>query len=956
MSTPPANVRRHFLPWHRPLLPQAVDWLAGDWRGEGPLDLSRVLVVVPTRQSGRRLREALAARAAVHAQAAFAPRILTPDALVASEPGTAVASRLEALLAWTDVFRALELEGVREVFLVDPAVRNFSWALQLAQEFTRLQQTLGEAGLRLADIPARAGEAFVEAERWRQIAGLGERHAARLADVGLHEPQAARIAAARNPATDQTAFDRVVLLAVPDPQPLALARLVLVAGTVDVVIFAPETEGAVFDDWGRPLPAAWEKRVLAIQDFEQRVHLGAGPAAQAEQLAALVEGYAQPEGVVALGVGDLEVIPWLDHELRRQDRPAFNPDGRPMRDEALYQLLTSLAAIAREPSFANVETLARCPDFFGWVGARSGRNFSVARWLAGLDQLRARHLPADLAAAREYAPRLESFPEVAIGLEAMNRLRSILGAGAFGQGSAEALREIYGGRQLELRRELDARLQAAAEGWMGILRECADAELRFGVLAPAEAWDLALRMFGDQRRADEKPAGAMELQGWLELLWEDAPHLAVAGMNDGRVPEAVVEDAFLPESLRAVLGLKTNAARLARDAYILQAIAACRGGGSAAAGRLDLMFGKTSATGEPLRPSRLLFRCPDAELPDRIAFLFRAPAPAHANSSWTRAWKLVPRVVPPPERVAVTALRRYLLCPFRFYLRHVLKMEGVDPLKTELDAFDFGILCHAALEQIGLDPGLRDCTEPVALRSALLHHFERAVRSRYGQTLSLPLLMQVESARQRLGRLAELQAAERAAGWIIAQVERPFEIEMSGLKVRGKIDRIDRHATTGEIRVLDYKTSDTPVTPAAAHLRALRPGEQVPAWARFDVGGKPRVWFDLQLPLYLRALAAEFPGRIACGYFNLPKAAGETALALWDDYTLDLQEAAMRCADGACAAIRAGDFWPPNESLPADRDEYAPLFHHGCADSVEWRGAGASSPAVADRGIAPVLP
>jgi ATP-dependent helicase/nuclease subunit B len=39
----------------------------------------------------------------------------------------------------------------------------------------------------------------------------------------------------------------------------------------------------------------------------------------------------------------------------------------------------------------------------------------------------------------------------------------------------------------------------------------------------------------------------------------------VAGLNDGLVPDAVVGDAFLPESLRERLGLKTNAARLARD-------------------------------------------------------------------------------------------------------------------------------------------------------------------------------------------------------------------------------------------------------------------------------------------------------------------------------------------------------------------------------------------------------
>jgi ATP-dependent helicase/nuclease subunit B len=152
--------------------------------------------------------------------------------------------------------------------------------------------------------------------------------------------------------------------------------------------------------------------------------------------------------------------------------------------------------------------------------------------------------------------------------------------------------------------------------------------------------------------------------------------------------------------------------------------------------------------------------------------------------------------------------------------------------------------------------------------------------------------------------------------------------------VRGKIDRIDRHAVTGEVRVLDYKTSDKPVAPADAHLRSIRPGEDVPEWAQLEWAGRTRAWADLQLPLYRRALAAEFPGRVTCGYFNLPKASGETMLALWDDYTIELEESAFRCAEGACAAIRRGEFWPPNESIRAERDECAALFHHGVKESV----------------------
>jgi ATP-dependent helicase/nuclease subunit B len=136
--------------------------------------------------------------------------------------------------------------------------------------------------------------------------------------------------------------------------------------------------------------------------------------------------------------------------------------------------------------------------------------------------------------------------------------------------------------------------------------------------------------------------------------------------------------------------------------------------------------------------------------------------------------------------------------------------------------------------------------------------------------------------------------------------------------------------------VLDYKTSDQPVNPRAAHVRRPRRTEDVsalPDWSRFHAGGEDLVWIDLQLPLYRQALAAEFGPDITCGYFNLPKGATETAVAWWDEYDATWQRAAEQCAAGIAAAVAAGRFWPPAE-LPAREDDFASLFPHGAAASI----------------------
>ena len=78
---------------------------------------------------------------------------------------------------------------------------------------------------------------------------------------------------------------------------------------------------------------------------------------------------------------------------------------------------------------------------------------------------------------------------------------------------------------------------------------------------------------------------------------------------------------------------------------------------------------------------------------------------------------------------------------------------------------------------------------------------------------------------------------------------------------------------------------------------------------------------------------------MVCGYFNLPKAAGETGVSVWAGYDSSVQSAAMACAEGVVAAVQARRFWPPME-MPADHDDFGVLFQQGAALSVDWKEEG----------------
>jgi len=933
------RIHRYFLSWNRPLLPQAVEYLATDWDGHTALDLSTIVVLVPTRQSGRRLREALAGYAAEQGQAVFPPQVISLDGLIGGEASPTVASRVESLLAWVTVFREIDLAGYRAVFPVEPPERNFGWALRLAQEFIGLQTTLSEVGLHLGDVPHRVESTFPEMARWRQIAKLDRLHGEKLAALELRdipEDKIERVETAELP----VGVERIVLMATPDPRPIALKVLARHAQNVplEIVVYAPKEEEGAFDDWGRPQPEYWAERTLQLERFEEHVQLCANPEDQVARVVETARKYAKDTGILGVGVVDPEVFPLLESALRENELAGYNPEGRTRRGDLLGQLLSGLATLAREDSFTAVLGLSRHPALWGYLRSYCGEAFSTTGFLKAMDRLQSNHLPPDLGEANRHWRGGDE-------LKAIYDLRQRLRKGAFPENAAAVLAEIFGARQLDMTKEADTDLAEAAEAWAGVMADIAKASAGLAELSPADGWELALRLYGECVRFAEKPAHAVELQGWLELIWEDAPHLLVAGLNDGMVPDAVVGDPFLPEGLRELLGLKTNAMRFACDAYYLQAIAASR----ATHGRLDLLLGKTSVAGDPLKPSRLLLRCADVELPARIEFLFKDVSTAGANLAWRRAWKLRVPQVEVPSRVAVTALRSWLDCPFRFYLSRVMGMQGVDPAKSELDAMDFGTLCHAALEAMGNEVSLRDCTEAKVLRDFLLSTLDREARKRYGRKFSLPLVVQMESARQRLAHAAEVQAQIRSEGWVIQKVEEKFEVPVNGLTISGKIDRIDRHEETGAVRVLDYKTSDSPVNPAKAHLRTATDPDKV-AWAVVEVHAKPKEWIDLQLPLYERAVAAIYPGAvITCGYFNLPKAVTETNVELWEDYDNDLASAAWTCVEGVTSAIMASEFWPPRElrGRELDWDDFGTLFHNGAEDSVDCENLTTAKPEAA---------
>ena len=66
----------HFIDWNQLPLPAAAEWLAAKHRGQNDLDMTSLIIVVPTARSRRRLRELLLGYAADH-KLVFTPPMVT---------------------------------------------------------------------------------------------------------------------------------------------------------------------------------------------------------------------------------------------------------------------------------------------------------------------------------------------------------------------------------------------------------------------------------------------------------------------------------------------------------------------------------------------------------------------------------------------------------------------------------------------------------------------------------------------------------------------------------------------------------------------------------------------------------------------------------------------------------------------------------------------------------------
>jgi len=916
------HIQRVFLGSDGPALHSAADWLLRE-QGGVALDLGGVLVVVPGGRAQRRLEELLAERST--GRALTPPTVVTlgglMDRLMPADQQP-VASGLTSLLAWAGVLREADETLLAQVVPHPPSRDDWPGWWSLAEQVMQAADELGAHLLMVQDVVDRSAHPG-DAARWSALAELADRYEQQLAEHGQVDKHRARFNAIEAGTCSHTG--PIVLVATADLQPMQIGALGCVGCPVHALIAAAESDAVGFDAMGGLIEAYWSEREIQIE--EDAIDFCDRPGDQASAVLDAVSDWseAQPTAAdeITVGLGDRALDGPVARTLSLAGLPVRSAMGRPMAGARPVVLLRALAEFANGLKFDKLAALLRHPDVESVIAQRAGE--ATRNWLTLLDRYATDHLAArptkgwlgDEAEAMDavYRAALSLLPEPVGAQRPLNE---------WAEPISQVLAEVYGQRKLNRLSDDDRPVVSTLQHIGGTLRNFDEID---ATAAPhctfAQASTLLASQVSGQMIPDPGGAPAIELVGYLELLLDDAPRLVIAGLNEQHVPEAPRTSALLPEGVRRSVGMGDDTRRLSRDAYALTSMLAWRDG-------VRLIVGKRSQDGDPLLPSRLLLKTSDASLVGRVS-RFVAEQDDTASTApmlitpGDRDRFLIPRPVLPPEPITslrVTAFRDYLACPYRFYLKHVLKIQSLDDHAKEVSAGGFGTLAHQALRVLAGDDliGVEDIgTIADRLSGALDRAFDRS----FGMDPPVAARIQAEQLRYRLSAFAPRHAEMVIDGWRIAHEETnqraTIQVDGEPFTIRGQIDRIDHHPELGW-RLIDYKTSDTAKQPAKTHVK------------RID-GIQQRV--DLQLPLYLDLSAGlgVDAQQAELAYINLPKKVSETKYepAEWD---ADQLQQAREQRDFVIRQVRAGIFWPPNEP-PSFDDGLAGV----CGDEVADRAA-----------------
>ncbi|MGB0504594.1 MAG: double-strand break repair protein AddB [Pikeienuella sp.] len=352
----------------------------------------------------------------------------------------------------------------------------------------------------------------------------------------------------------------------------------------------------------------------------------------------------------------------------------------------------------------------------------------------------------------------------------------------------------------------------AGRAALSAMERFADAAPNYGDATPAAYLSLlsaAMSEAGDVREEAFRPDPRLAIWGPLEARAQSADLIILGGLNEGIWPASPGADPWLNRPMRAEIGLAPPERRVGLAAHdFLQGASAPQ----------VILTRSMKIDGAPATASRWVQRLTTliagidanglAEMRARGADLIAisqtlhepqeplSPAPRPAPCPPTEAR---------PKRLSVTEIETLIRDPYSIYARHVLGLRPLAAAGAPPDQRTRGTVLHDAVERF-ITATLQGW--PDAQHAADMFDFAA------DEAISAAGVGEFRAAAWR-ARLADLKhkflaaEADRRAEGTPKAVEAKGELEVAGIKIVGKADRIDK-LRDGQLAIYDYKAGEPP--------------------------------------------------------------------------------------------------------------------------------------------------
>ncbi len=326
-------------------------------------------------------------------------------------------------------------------------------------------------------------------------------------------------------------------------------------------------------------------------------------------------------------------------------------------------------------------------------------------------------------------------------------------------------------------------------------------------LAPEEFMDCVSLAASGIDEETEEPGVRILSFGEAEGLEPEG--LYFLGLKDGEIPRRPETDFFLPERLRAKLGLRTMKKNLLLEEFQFGRLIS--GAGFVHLSYPDMEGDKLFlpsiliSEGNPLKDPAYGVFSKEEE------FIRKGRLPYSVYLDEIKDVKdRIPFGTNSKRAVSVTDVDALRACPRFFFLDRVMGLAPPEAQEFGIDAKTAGTLLHRIMEEL----------LPFTVQDSVLDSF----RSRAGKVIDKVLAenpvhpywgrLLKESFLAALPSIHEIEKKFSLEGFTLAMPEYRVEGELKGVKLKGKIDRIDENRETGDHMIMDYKSGPAALSPS----------------------------------------------------------------------------------------------------------------------------------------------